>query len=643
MKNVYFIQANNVYGTDKKSAYIPYAAGCIQAYCQKNKTIAAEYNFGKIIYKREKAQAVISQLDNPYMVLFSCSVWNKEYNKFTAEAIKKAFPECYITFGGHSVSADGKDLEECGYVDFITHRFGEEPTEGLLESLATGAPLNKVANISFRNENGEIITTDFEPQTGTDYPSPYLEGIFDGIMDDGISFSVLLETNRGCPNSCSFCDWGSLKSKVRLFPLERVFAEIDWFVEHKIEFIFCADGNFCLFNRDADIANYIVSCKEKYGYPKVFRVCFTKNRFDFVFDIGTKFFRKGLNKAQTISFQSLDEQVLANVGRKNIPIEFFKDLMKKYQEMNIATFSELILGLPGETYESFCKGVSILIENGQHFAMSIYPCDLLPNSMMGQKEYKEKFSIKSTKVPFRLIHSNSFYDNEEITEYNEVVTSTYSMSREEWARALIFSYYIQGLHNLGLLRCVAIYCCNEYGVNYGEFYNMLLKYSAENKNTLLNRVFSKIRTLCTGVAESKNEFVTEYDGTEGTLWGFDEVLYLDFYKELDLFYKETKAFVEESFGTNDIIDSLFRYQHDTVKKINLPEVAITSEYDFYSYFNAVYSNSYIPLEKKNTVLEIRDDSPVASFFDFAREVVWYGRNTRASDYTSTNYDIRIMN
>ncbi|MBQ3007291.1 MAG: radical SAM protein [Clostridia bacterium] len=642
MKNVYFIQANNVYGTDKKSAYIPYAAGCIQAYCQKSETISAEYNFGRIIYKRENAQAVISQLDNPYMVLFSCSVWNKEYNKVAAEAIKKAFPDCYITFGGHSVSSDGKDLEECGYVDFITHRFGEEPTEGLLESLATGKPLSEVANISFRNENGEIITTAFEPQTGTDYPSPYLEGVFDDIMDDGISFSVLLETNRGCPNSCSFCDWGSLKSKVRLFPLERVFAEIDWFVEHKIEFIFCADGNFCLFNRDADIANYIVSCKEKYGYPKVFRVCFTKNRFDFVFDIGTKFFRKGLNKAQTISFQSLDEQVLANVGRKNIPIEFFKDLMKKYQEMNIATFSELILGLPGETYESFCKGVSILIENGQHFAMSIYPCDLLPNSLMGQKEYKEKFAIESTKVPFRLIHSNSFYDNEEITEYNEVVTSTYSMSREEWVKALIFSYYIQGLHNLGLLRCVAVYCCNEYAVSYGDFYNMLLEYSRKNKNTLLNRVFTKTEKLCTGVAESKNEFVTEYEGTEGTLWGFDEVLYLDFYKELDLFYNETKAFVEENFGTNEIIGPLFRYQHDTVKKINLPVVEITSDYDFYSYFNAVYSNSYMPLEKKSTALKIRDDAPVSSFFEFAREVVWYGRNTRASDYTSTNYDIEIL-
>ena len=331
--------------------------------------------------------------------------------------------------------------------------------------------------------------------------------------------------------------------------------------------------------------------------------------------------------------------MLANVGRKNIPIDFFKDLMKKYQEMNIATFSELILGLPGETYDSFCKGVGILIENGQHFAMSIYPCDLLPNSMMGQKEYKEKFSIQSTKVPFKLIHSNSLSDNEEITEYNEVVTSTYSMSRDEWVKALVFSYYVQGLHNLGLLRCIAIYCCNEHSVSYGDFYNMLLKYSRENKGTLLNRVYSRIEALCTGVAESKNEFVSVCEGTGEILWGFDEILYLEFYKELDAFYNEIKTFVAVNFGISEVTEPLFRYQHDTVKKINLTDIEIESDYDFYSYFNAVYSNSHIPLEKKKTVLKIHDSSSVADFADLAREVVWYGRNTRATDYTSTNYSI----
>ena len=639
MKNIYFVQANDVYGTDKKSVYIPYAAGCIQSFCQTSEIVKSNYAFGKFIYTKETPRDVIGRLNNPYMVLFSCSVWNMEYNKVLALEIKKAYPECLITFGGHNVSAKGEDLERYSFVDFITHRFGEEPTKELLEALATGDNLNEVANISFRDKSGNIITTKYEPQTSDSYPSPYLEGTFDEILKDNISFSALFESNRGCPNSCSFCDWSALKSKVRLFSMERVKAELDWFVEHKIEYIYCIDANFCLFDRDAEIADYVVSCKEKYGYPQIFKVFFTKNRFNFVFDVSTKFFRSGLDKAKTISFQSMDPQVLVNVGRKNISTDFFKELIRKYNELNIATFSELILGLPGETYESFCKGVSTLIENGQHYAINIYPCELLPNSQMGQKEYKEKFGIKSTRIPFKLIHSNDIQDDKQITEYSEYITSTDSMSVTDWTRALTFSYYIQGLHNLGLLRAVAMYCCNENKISYAEFYNLLLWYSDSHSESLCGRVYRKILDLCRGVAESRNELVSTCKGTGKILWGFDELLFLEFYKSLPEFYKEVKSFVSTQFGESEEINALFDYQHSIIKKLELYDITIESEYDFYSYFNAIFANGYAPLEKKAIRLELHDNEVVTNLTDFAREVMWYGRNRRATDYTSSNYNV----
>lgn len=641
MKNIYFVQANNVYGDKKKNTYIPYAAGCIQAYCQKNKVVASKYHFGKIIYTRKTPEEVIACLDNPYMVLFSCSVWNTEYNKTVAAAIKKAYPACYITFGGHSVPPNGEYLEMFPFVDFLTHRFGEEPTEGLLECLATKKDLSEVPNISYRDNNKKIITTKYEAQTGTDYPSPYLEGTFDEILKDDIQFSVLFETNRGCPNSCSFCDWGSLKSKVRIFPMERVIAEINWFVEHKIEFIFCTDGNFCLFDRDAEIADYIVNCKKTYGYPQVFRVCFTKNRFDFVYEIGTKFFQNGLDKAQTLSFQSMNDEVLKNVGRKNISVEKFRDLMNKYNEIKISTFSELILGLPGETYETFCKGISTLIKNGQHYALNIYPCELLPNAEMGQKEYREEFRIKSTRVPFKLIHSACDVCDE-ITEYSEYVTSTYSMSSDAWVKSLTFAYYVQGLHNLGLLRAVAAYCCNEYNIDYDEFYDKLLVYSSEKSGTLLNKIYEKIRDLCQGIIESRNELVTTCEGTGKVLWGFDELLYLECFKKLEEFYSEVKVFINSTFDSNEIIDSLFDYQFSIIKKINQSKILIESDYDFYTYFNNIFTNTYSPIKKKKILLEINDSAQVNTVADYAREIVWYGRNRRATDYTSNNYNVKIL-
>lgn len=642
-KNVYFIQANDIYGTETKTTYIPYATGCIQAYCMQNPIIADNYKFGKIIYSRKPAEEVISELDNPFMVSFSCSVWNMEYNKVVAAKIKKAFPDCYIAFGGHNISPDGLDLTKYPFVDFLIHRFGEEPTEGILCALAENKPLSGVTNISFRNSHEDITTTEYEPQTGDNYPSPYLSGVFDDILKDDIKFSGLFESNRGCPNSCSFCDWSSLRSKVRLFPKERVFAEIDWFVRNKIEYIYCTDGNFCLFDRDAEIADYIVECKEKYGYPQIFKAFFTKNRFNFVFDVSTKFFRSGLDKAKTISFQSMNEEVLKNIGRRNISTDKFRELMKKYNELNISTFSELILGLPGETYQSFCSGVRDLIENGQHFAINIYPCELLPNSEMGKALYQQKFGIHGTRVPFRLIHSNTSCNKNEILEYSEYITSTDSMNNTEWSRALLFSSYIQALHNLGLLRAVAIFYRYEYGIPYDQFYNDLIEYSESRSDTLLGKIFSRISALCNGIAEGKNSLVDTCEELGEIWWGFDELTFLEFYKELETFYKEAKKFVSSVYSENSITDALFGYQYDIIKKIGHRDIHIKSDYDFYSYYNRIYHGDYETLKKCCTTLEIHDRSPVESFADFAREVVWYGRNRRATDYTSTNYTVHIKN
>ncbi len=641
MKNIYFVQANDVYGTDRKSTYLPYATGCIEAYCLKNETIKQSYKFGKIMYSRRPLDEAVLHFEEPFMVLFSCSVWNMQYNKALAKRIKQKYPDCLITFGGHNITPDGKDMENCEFIDFLTHRFGEETTEGILVSLALGGDLNDVANISFRDENGNIVTTKYEPQTGTDYPSPYLEGIFDDILKDDINFSGLFESNRGCPNSCSFCDWSSLKDKVRLFPMERVFAEIDWFVQHKIEYIYCTDGNFCLFDRDAEIADYIVECKEKYGYPQIFKAFFTKNRFNFVFDVSTKFFKSGLDKAKTISFQSMNEEVLKNVGRKNISIELFKDLMHKYNEADIATFSELILGLPGETYESFCAGVRTLIENGQHYAINIYPCELLPNSEMGQKAYKEKFKIKSKTVPFKLIHSSNEETKDDITEYSEYVTSTFSMTEEQWARSLLFASYVQALHNLGLTRAVAIYYKHEFGVDYDEFYNMLISYSEKTKGTFLSSVFERVNKLCFGVISGENELVSTCEGLGNVLWGFDELVFLEFYKNLPRFYSEVKRCLREKFPEDDVITSLFGYQIDIIKKIGERDIVISSDYDFYSYFKEIFIGNYSALRKEKITLQITDNCVVDTFSDFAREVVWYGRNRRATDYTSSNYTVTL--
>lgn len=637
MNNVYLFQVNNSYGGAVKNIYIPYAAGCIEAYCLENERIKNNYDFKKIIYYRMSEAEVLETVVNPMVVLFSCSVWNYEYNKKIAQAIKNKYPSCYIAFGGHSVSSNSSDLEKYDYVDFLTHRFGEEGTEAILDELLNGNPnFYDIPNISFRADNGELITTKYAPQVATEYPSPYLLGVFDDILKDNYNFSAIMETNRGCPNSCTYCDWGSLKSKVRLFSMERVKAELDWFVKNKIEFIFCADGNFCLFSRDKEIAQYVVDCKNKYGYPKVFRVCFTKNKLDTVYEIGMMLLNNGLDKAQTLSFQSMNEEVLQNIGRKNISNDMFKSLMRKYNATNVSTFSELILGLPGETYDSFCKGISILLDGGQHFSFMVYPCELLPNAEMAQPEYVKRYDIKSTKIPFKLVHSNA-NENEEIQEYGDYVTSTYSMNESEWVKSLIFSKYVQALHCLGLLRTVSIFYRYEQNIEYDQFYKKLVDY-CDSSNNFLNKIYKKIEQLCYGILEQKNEFVATCDLTGDILWDFDELIYLELFRNLDGFYDEIEMFLNSCFP-DDKLSDVVKYQKDIIKKVDKDEITICSNYNFYEYYNNVYLNKYEPLKEEKMILHITDKSVVKSFEEYAKEVVWFGRSKRCSDYTSMFYDV----
>jgi radical SAM superfamily enzyme YgiQ (UPF0313 family) len=55
--------------------------------------------------------------------------------------------------------------------------------------------------------------------------SPYLTGMFDHLIQQhpDVTWNATLETNRGCPYQCTFCDWGSLTyNKVKQFDLDRV-------------------------------------------------------------------------------------------------------------------------------------------------------------------------------------------------------------------------------------------------------------------------------------------------------------------------------------------------------------------------------------------------------------------------------------
>ena len=627
-KNIYFVQVSAVYGESVKTAYLPYASGCLAAYAWSDSRIASQYNLGRFIFIRENIDRAIASLDNPCLVGFSSYIWNMEYNREFARRLKEKYPECIVVFGGHNVDPYGQDLNDMPYCDIIIHGEGEKPFKEILLALAENRSLSEVNNISYRNNNKITTTPKTQPDSIEDYPSPYLAGCFDSIINEsGIAPSIIWETNRGCPNRCAFCDWGALKAKVRHFPIERICAELDWMVKNKVEYVYCADANFGLFPRDTEIADLIIEYREKYGYPQVFKTNYTKNRDEVVFEISQKLINKGIGKSPTLSFQSLSPEVLKAIGRSNMELEHFKNLMVKYNNAGVPVYSELILGLPEETYDSFAEGICTLLDCGQHTCIGIYPCELLPNSLLADPEYKEKYGIKTVRTPFSQYHCKPFADD--VGELSNIIVSTNSMNIEDWRKSFIFSICVQAFHNLGLTRALAMYLNHEKNISYKEFYEKLIVWlDSQGEKTSGGGAYAHLKQLTLDVSEGRGTFSVPYGEKEIITWSFEEYLFFRLSDELESFYRELAEFADKFGIEKDVLKELIRYQKDIIRQPSDEKIKIINEYDFYGYFDRIYSDCYAPLEKKPTVIETEVEK-FSNRDDYARVCIWYGRRDDA--------------
>lgn len=625
MKNIYFVQVGFEFDG---SVYLPYAVGTIIAYCKQEPKITSEYRFSDIIFKREKLADAMAKIKEPYMVAFSCSVWNVEYNKALAKMIKEKYPQCIIAFGGHSVDENGTLIEAEEYIDILNFGEGEKTFSNLLLNLIDNK-IEATDNISFRKGNEIVKTQRSYCSSLDDLPSPYTTGVFDEIVanSQGVELLSVLETNRGCPYSCAYCDWCAGK-KMRFFPMEKVKAEIQWLSDNKITYCFCADSNFGMFDRDIEIADTLIDAKKKNGFPEVFRPCYEKNSDERVFRICSALNSVGMDKGATMAYQTLSDDALRNIGRKNLTMEHFSSLMKKYNEAGIPTYSELILGLPGETKESFCKGICRLLENGQHNSVSVYHCEILPNSELAQPEYIEKHKIETIKVAFNHIHSAPKKD-EEVKEYSYIVRSTGTLSREDWVYANLFSICLQCFHSLGVLRYFAMYLHSKGEVTYYDFYTDLMNYIFESDGKL-NKMWLSFKAKYENSLSGNWNYYDEKFGN--VTWFFEEGAFIEIASNYNEYINELLDFLKKYKFDEKLFEELLRYQTLALKKPFEKGDSQEFSYDFHSFFDGILKGQEVALENIKTKVTVTPKNIYDNIPQYAKEVVWFGRRRGATIY-----------
>lgn len=656
-RNVYLAQVNYQYGNN---VFIPYSIGVLQAYAQTDPVIKSSYDFQDLLFLRKNPDQVARDMDSPSVLALSCYMWNWEWNKLLAQAVKTYYPDCLVIMGGIHVpepqtgatllagfiNSSGFFIEH-PYVDILIHGEGEFTFASvLLEYLSAKPDYTKIPGISIRVAGNKTLKTSAPNRINdlSKLPSPYLAGVFDQLLKLPFSWSMSQETNRGCPYPCTFCAWGpAYQQKLFKFEEERILAEFEWSGRHNIEFIFNCDANWGILERDYDLTLKLTKIKAQYGYPKKFRICTAKNSNDRIFEITKVLDKAGLNKGATLSFQSMDENVLEAVKRRNMKINDFEQFMHRYREAGIATYTELIMGLPCETYRTFKKGIDKLINAGQHSGLNIYVCLMLPNDEMNDPAYIQKYDIKSVKMPILLAHSSPGSDL--VQEYQDVVVATNSMSEADWQRIFIFSWAVQCFHCLGLTQSIALFFKKKFNLSYSDFYEKLIEYLTANGQTLAGQELSVTsKAVSDSICSGRLDLAIPRFGN--IYWPLEEAAFLNLVTNKAKFYGEVGGFVRmliRDLGLiveNNLVEDLICYQSSLLIDPFTDALSVELQYDWPRYLNNIW-NQGIDIEQKKLKLNIKaSKSFYGDLETYAREVVWYSR--KGGKFYHSNITVEVV-
>jgi radical SAM superfamily enzyme YgiQ (UPF0313 family) len=411
------------------------------------------------------AEALARFPDRPLVFLFSLYIWNHRDNLDVARAIRSLRPNALTIAGGPDLPKYEQDNERYlrahPEIDVAVRGEGEATLCDVLAALARRGPplrpdpapeLDAVEGISFLRHGAVVRTPDRDRLDDLDQiPSPFLTGLCDHIEPVRLWYPIL-ESNRGCPYGCTFCDWGSATlSRIRKFDLDRVKAEIDWVVDRGAMGIGLADANFGMLDRDVEIVEHLIATHERTGRPGVLGVNMAKNRIGNTLEIVSLLTAAGILSEGLIATQSYDPGVLRTIRRANIRPSVFDDLASAFRRSGLPLSTDLVLGLPGSTPDTFRSDLQRTIDTEVH--ARAHPTQLLVNSPMNAPDYREEHQI--------------------VGDPGELVTSTATYTEAEWRQMMRTRQLFYFAERRGMLRQLATYVRAEVGVEETAFYHHL--------------------------------------------------------------------------------------------------------------------------------------------------------------------------
>jgi len=315
------------------------------------------------------AEALLAR--EPKIIGFGVYIWNVTETTEVISAIKRVRPEIKIILGGPEVSyetegqkiveladhvitgeADLKFAEVCRVL--LNQTVGDEVT-----SLISNAECG-VRSAESNNETPHVVSyPKIIPAELPDFSRIALP--YDFYTEADLAHRIVyVEASRGCPFSCEFC-LSSLDIPVRQVPLEKFLAAMQRLMDRGLKQFKFVDRTFNLHLPTSQAILEFFLARYQPGMffhfelvpdrlPEELRAVIAK------FPPGSLQFEVGI--------QTFNPEVGQNISRRQNYERLADNLNFLRKETSVHIHADLIVGLPGETLESFAAGFDKLIALG---------------------------------------------------------------------------------------------------------------------------------------------------------------------------------------------------------------------------------------------------------------------------------------
>ena len=476
----------------------PYNVGCVASYSKKKFGDKLDFTLFKYIDELDR-----SIRDSPPDILgMSNYIWNYNIALEFFRMMKEINPQTLLVWGGPNFPLDfpsqKKFMDDHPEFDIYVPVRGEIGFANIVQKmLDTKEPFNKekflaepIPDCISRDINGKIQYAFANEQIKNldEIPSPYTMGLMDKFFDGRLN--PLIQTSRGCPFSCTFCADGSdLVRKVTKFSQDYIKDELLYIAKHvpkTVHSLHLADLNFGMLAGDLETCQVLKEIQQKYNYPQQILATTGKNKKEQIVN-AIKLLEGTM--ALTMSVQSMEESVLQNIKRDNISLDHMMALAPAIKETGLLTKAEVILGLPGESYQSTLATIRKLVR-AEMDDITVHTCVLFHGSEMNTPEERKKWNFKTK---FRIVPRDFciLSNGKKVCEYEEAIVGSNTLTFEEYIDLRLLALVLW-INTKGVVFEPVLKFLKEKNADVFELHHQMVK-NRNNASKLVDNLFTKFK------------------------------------------------------------------------------------------------------------------------------------------------------